>query len=214
MRVRALIFANGDRPSLALVNLLRSGGPMVVAADGGANHALAYGIVPHAIVGDLDSFGPADAARHGIPRERLHAVPRLDTTDLEKAVLHAIERGCDEIDICGASGGRADHALANLSVLALHRRTARIRIHDEIFEISAVDGSATIEGEPGTVVSLLAMGVCTGVTTHGLRWPLVRFTLEFNPRGIHNEISESPARVSVETGDLLVFKGRWIEKHA
>jgi thiamine pyrophosphokinase len=88
-----------------------------------------------------------------------------------------------------------------------------VRIHDEFFEISLVDRSVEFSGPAGTVVSLVAIGECTGVTTDGLRWPLTDFTLSFSPRGIHNEIASSPARVSVHSGDLLLFRGRWIEKH-
>ena len=210
--MRALVFANGDAPSEGLVKAIHRSEDRIVAADGGARHALACGLVPDAVVGDLDSV---DAAmRSAIPADRFHKVGELDTTDLEKAVAWAIERGCREVEILGAGGGRADHALANLSVLALHRGRARIRMHDEMFEISLVDGMATIEGPVGTVVSLVAIGECTGVSTTGLRWRLRDFKLPFGPRGVHNEIETSPATVSVRSGDLLLFKGRWIEKHA
>ncbi len=211
--MRALIFANGEAPPPGLVAALAAGDPLIVAADGGVRHAFACGLEPDAVVGDLDSVEEDPALRRRIPLERLHRVARLDTTDLEKAVLFAIERGCTEIDIVGAAGGRSDHALGNLSVLTRHRASASLRMHDELFDIRPVDGSISVEGPPGTVVSLMAIGVCTGVTTRGLRWPLQDFTLPFGPRGIHNEIAESPATVSVTTGDLLVFIGRWVEKH-
>ena len=167
--------------------------------------------MPDAVVGDLDSID--DELRARIPSGRLHRVERLDITDLEKAVAFAIEAGASEVDIVGAGGGRSDHALANLSVLALHRGRARLAVHDELFEISLVDGSSDVAGPPGTVVSLVAIGDCTGVTTRGLRWQLDDFTLPFGPRGIHNEIQSQPASVSVRTGTLLLFRGRFIEKH-
>ena len=110
-------------------------------------------------------------------------------------------------------GGRADHALANLSVLTIFRGTP-VRLHDDNFVISLVDGSAEVKGEPGTLVSLVAIGVCSGVTTSGMRWDLDNFTLRFSPRGIHNELVGRTATVSVRTGDLLLFEGRWVERHA
>ncbi len=134
-------------------------------------------------------------------------------TDLEKAIRFAIAGGCDQIDVVGAGGGRADHTLANLSVLAVFRGQATIRLHDELFEITLVDGRAEASGEPGTVVSLVAIGACTGVTTRGMRWDLRDRTLAFSPLGVHNEILVSPASVEVRTGDLLLFLGRWVEKH-
>jgi thiamine pyrophosphokinase len=210
-RVRALIFANGDPPSSALLGSLTSGVDMVIAADGGTRHSLDAGLVPNAVVGDFDSVD--DEVRAKVPADRFHRAGRLDTTDLEKAVAFAIENSAREIDIVGAGGGRSDHALANLSVLTIHRGKASIRLHDELFEISLVDGETTVEGPVGTVISLFAIGECRGVSTSGMRWELHDFTLPFGPRGVHNEIARSPATVTVRSGDLLLFKGRFIEKH-
>ena len=64
-------------------------------------------------------------------------------------------------------------------------------MHDELFAISLVDGESTVEGPVGTVVSLVAIGECTGVTTSGMRWELDDFTLPFGPRGPANVTSPS-----------------------
>jgi len=206
----ALVFANGEPPSSEFLTMLRAQPYFVVAADGGARHALEAGFAVDAVVGDLDSV--TDEIRRSLPAAVFHEVARLDTTDLEKAIRFCIEAGHSEVDVVCAGGGRADHALANLSVLTGFRGT-RVRIRDEAFTVSLVDGSETIEGPPGTVVSLVAIGECTGVTTRGLRWDLTGFTLPFSPRGVHNEIAESPATVSVASGDLLLFHGQWVERH-
>jgi thiamine pyrophosphokinase len=208
--MRVLLFANGDSPSRELLAAIGAV-DLVVAADGGARHALAAGLTPDAVVGDLDSVD--DVMRAAIPADRFHQVARLDITDLEKAVGFALDRGATDIEIVGAGGGRSDHALANLSVLRTFRGRAAIRIHDELFEISLVDGTASVAGQPGTVVSLVAIGECRGVSTSGMRWELTGFPLPFGARGIHNEVARSPASVSVDSGDLLLFKGRFIEKH-
>jgi thiamine pyrophosphokinase len=86
-------------------------------------------------------------------------------------------------------------------------------VADDLFVISLVEGTETVRGEPGTVVSLVAIGRCEGVSTSGLRWDLHDHTLDFGPLGVHNEIRESPATVAVRSGDLLLFRGRFIEKH-
>lgn len=208
--MRALIFAHGELPSPALIAALHKRADIVVAADGGANGALESGITVDAVVGDLDSLN--EAARGTLPLSGLHYDPDPDATDLQKAIAFAIAQGATAIDVVAAGGGRADHALANLSVLRLFRGTP-IAIHDDLFQISLVTGRVTIDAIPGTVVSLVALGECTGVTTRGLRWDLVDHTLAFSPRGIHNEVAESPATVSVRSGDLLLFEGRWVEKH-
>ncbi len=209
--MRALIIANGEPPAAALLAEAREGAALVVAADGGARAALALGLMPDVVIGDLDSLGDA---RTAIPPDRIHPNPDPNATDLEKAVMWCLDAGCDAIDIIGASGGRADHALANLSVLVRFGRRARVRLIDERFAIELVDGEAVVEGQPGTVVSLVAIGRCEGVTTTGLRWELHDATLDFSAYGVHNEIAASPASVSVRSGDLLLFCGRWIEHHA
>ena len=206
--MRAIVIANGDPPSAALLGELREGAALVVAADGGARSALALGLTPDIVTGDLDSIGDA------IPADRIRPNPDPNATDLEKAVALCLDEGCDAVDIIGGGGGRADHALANLSVLVRFGRRARVRMVDERFAIELVDGEAEVDGSEGTVVSLVGIGRCEGVTTSGLRWELEDATLDFSAYGVHNEIATSPARVSVRSGDLLLFRGRWVERHA
>ena len=62
-------------------------------------------------------------------------------------------------------------------------------------------------------VPLIAIGRCEGVTTVNLRWDLANHTLDFSPYGVHNEVARQPAAVSVTSGDLLLFTGRWVEPH-
>lgn len=209
--MRALIFANGVPPSRQLALELAARADLLVAADGGARAALDCGLQVDAVVGDLDSVTAAD--RNAVPPERVHHVPNIDLTDLQKAINFAIERGATEIDVVGAGGGRADHALANLSVLLLYREKAAVRIIDDQFEVSAVAATAIIEAAAGTLVSLIAIGPCEGVTTTGMRWNLSDHDLRFSPYGVHNEVAEGVATVSVRRGDLLLFRGRWVEKH-
>ena len=209
--MRALVFANGEPPSPSLAKELVVGADIVVAADGGAEKALACGIHPDSVVGDLDSVTPR--VRAALPATAFHKLADPDRSDMEKVIDYCLELGADAIDIVGAGGGRADHALANLSVLTRYRGQARIRLVDEQFSISVVDGEETIEALPGTVISLVALGECRGVTTRGLRWELDDMPLSFGTQGVHNEISTSPATISVRQGELLLFKGRWIEKH-
>lgn len=209
--MHALVFANGEPPSADLVAELLQSADLVVAADGGADTAIAFGVHVDSVVGDLDSVSLK--ARSLLPGTTFHQVAQADRSDLEKVVEFCLERGAETIDIVGAGGGRSDHALANLSVLTRFRGKARVRLIDDYFEVSLVDGEATIASPPGTVVSLVAMGTCVGVTTHGLRWELENAPLTFGTQGIHNEVATSPAFVRVGEGNLLLFSGRWLEKH-
>lgn len=207
----ALVFANGELPSQELVTELAAEASLIVAADGGANKALTAGVTPHFAVGDLDSI--SERSRAAMGAGRVIEQKSEDATDLEKAIAFCIEHGEREIAIIAAGGGRADHALANLSVIPLFRGRARILIVDDLFEVSLVEGEVRVEGAPGTVVSLLSIGRSRGVKTTGLRWDLDGVDLHFSPLGVHNELLGTSATVSVDEGDLLLFRGRWVERH-
>ena len=65
-----------------------------------------------------------------------------------------------------------------------------------------------LQGEPGDLVTLLPIGGdASGVTTKGLRYPLLGETLSFGrTRGLSNEVVHAPASVSLERGTLLVIE--------
>lgn len=208
--MRALVIAHGEPPSATLLRELAGAAELVVAADGGALVALDAGLMPDWVIGDLDTMDQFPAAP--IARERLVRDVNPETTDLEKAIRFAIERGARRVDVAAAGGGRGDHALANLSVLVLFGEH-EVVLHDDLFETRLVRGTMEIRGEPGTVISLIAPGGARGVTTRGLRWELRDEDLPFSPRGVHNELVGAAAEVTVREGALFVFKGRWVEHH-
>jgi thiamine pyrophosphokinase len=209
--VRAIIVASG-RPSGG-GEAWRSWvgtGDLVVGADGGAAHALAWGLTPHVVIGDMDSL--PDRARASLAASGCEFIvhPRAkDETDLELALSYVVERGFHEVIIFGALGGRLDHTIANLLLLALRRFAAtQIRIVGDREEALLVRGgsSVAVEGLPGDLVSLLPLGGdASGVTTAGLAWALAGDTLRFgSSRGVSNELTDSTARIAVEYGCLLV----------
>ena len=155
--LRALVIANGELPAPVLVRERAALAGLVVAADGGADGALACDVTPDVVVGDLDSISAA--ARHRLGAGRLYRDADPERTDLQKALAHALGRGAKRVDIVGWTGGRADHFLANLSMLVLTRGQADVRLVDDHFEVRLVDGETTVSAEPGTVVSLVAVAI-------------------------------------------------------
>ena len=92
------------------------------APTGGLNHAARLGLDPAIIVGDFDSADPAPlaAARAAPDRytiEQYQHETKLET-DTELAVLAALDCGATRLIITGALGGRWDHSLANVFLLA------------------------------------------------------------------------------------------------
>ena len=188
-------------------------GDRIIGADGGAAQALAWGLVPEVVIGDMDSLPSGDRATLTALGCRFVEHPRAkDETDLELALIQAAEQGAEEIIVLGALGGRLDHTLANLLLLSLPSlEGVSVRIADADQEIILVRGGGLVrlQGSPGDIVSLLPLGGdASGVTCSGLAWALQDDLLRFGfSRGVSNEMAATEALVEVEKGFLLVVHG-------
>jgi thiamine pyrophosphokinase len=209
--VRAAIFLNGAPDPERLIQAVADRADLVVAADGGARYALAAGIVPDLIVGDMDSLGE-DLAREmearGAKLER-HPV-RKDKMDGHLAVLAASERGATAADFLCAAGGKfgAVFALPHI-LLAAERMGLQCKVvsdHVGMFVIEA--GSRTLQGSPQDSVSIFPLaGPATGVALEGMEYPLQNAILKPGDTiGFHNELISNEARISVCEGALLVVQ--------
>ncbi len=210
-QTRALVFANGDlHDGPAVRQALQQGaGALVIAADGGARLALACGLTPHLVVGDMDSLSEeelADLRARGVAIQRVAA--EKDETDLELALLAAAERGATWVRVLGAAGGRLDQTLANVLLLTLDALAGRdVRLvagRQTLWLIGP--GDHALDGAPDDTISLIPLGGdARGVRTEGLRYPLRGETLRFGPaRGVSNIIAEAGARVALDEGTLVV----------
>ena len=205
--MRAIIFANGEFPDPQTARDLLRSDDLIIAADGGTRHALAAGVIPHVVIGDLDSLSPADLAQVEAACARvIRFSPRKDETDLELALLHAARAGVSEIVVLAALGGRLDQTIANVLLLSLPELDGLdVRIVEERQKVFLIHSAATITGRPGDTVSLIPLGGdAVGVTADGLEWPLCEETLRFGPaRGVSNVLTAEQARVCVRRGMLL-----------
>jgi thiamine pyrophosphokinase len=204
--VSALVFAGGDPPDPADV---LTGVEFVVAADSGLEHALALGVDVDVVVGDLDSVDPAalDIAVAAGAMVEEHPTDK-DATDLELALEAALARGATIVRVIAAHGGRVDHYLANVLLLASPRfASARIDARLGDARVTVVRDRAALVGAPGALCSLLPLGgPAVGVTTYDLRYPLRRETLEpGSTRGVSNEFLTAEAAVSLDAGVLLAI---------
>jgi thiamine pyrophosphokinase len=216
-RLHALVVGDGDGSDRGQVDAAWPGWDrdvrVVVAADGGARLAERLGLRIDHWVGDGDSLDAVSIERlrrTGIPVELVS--PAKDESDLELAVRRAVAVGATEITILGAIGGRRlDHTLANVALLALPALAGRsARLLDATTRVSLLTGpmTATIEGRPGDLVSLLpAFGDVGGITTEGLEYPLRNEPLAIGPaRGLSNVRLGPTASVTLRTGRLLVVE--------
>ncbi len=206
--MHVIVFANGDLPDLPLP---LPDHELLIAADGGARHALRYGLTPDELFGDLDSISEADVARVEAAGGTVHRFPAdKEETDLELALDHAAAIGAACITCYGLVGGRWDMTVANLLLLASPKYAG--------IEFLAVAGDSRIHvlrggealavnGHSGDIVSVLPVnGPAIGLTYEGLAWPLHDADLPFgSPRGVSNRMETERAAISLREGTVLVF---------
>ena len=182
----------------------------MVAADEGLEHALALGLDVTVAVGDFDSASPESVAAAEAAGVRIERHPEeKDATDLELALDVAIAMEPDRILVLAPGGGRLDHALAGILLLA-SPRYARSQIDAFVGEalVHVVRGTRELEGELGALVTLLAVGgPAEGVRTEGLVYALRGETLEpGSSRGVSNVFAAERATITVERGVVLVVR--------
>jgi thiamine pyrophosphokinase len=210
--LRILIFANGELPGVEVARKLLAPDDLIICADGGSRHALALGLTPDALIGDLDSITEEELARIAGSKTSVVRLQRdKDETDLELALNYALEHDPAFIVIVGALGGRLDHTLGNIALLAdprLIRR--RCSLDDGVERVVLCRARTEINGAAGDLISLVPWGgPAEGVRTDGLRWALRGETLlPERSRGISNEMLGDTARVFVEYGSVLVIHRR------
>lgn len=207
--MEALVFAGGDPLDRRWVDALPRDAH-VIAADSGLEQVDAHGLSAHLLVGDMDSVRDETrerAVQRGTVVERYPT--DKDATDLELALAAAKHAGATRMLVVGAGGGRLDHFLANVLLLAAPD-WAGIEIHALIgpAHVVIVRDQTSLRGAVGSIVSLLpAGGAARGIRTTGLRWPLLAEDLvPGTTRGVSNEMTDSTATVALRDGVLLAVQ--------
>ncbi len=206
MEERAVLVANGPvvwTPELAA---LAVGGEPLLAADGGANALARIGLMPRAVVGDLDSISPETAAWVG--PARLVSRPDQDRTDLEKALIFAFdETGVRRLTVLGALGGRSDHEIGNLGLLWRLARGTDLVFRGAASWTVAVSGTVELDAEPGETWSFWSFDPSVRITMEGVRWPVRRAGRAAGGRpSISNEAAASRVRIVTERGAVIVHR--------
>lgn len=209
---RIVIFANGvlTEPDRLLRRLRPD--DRIFCADGGTVHALALGLTPQAIIGDLDSLAPdlvtgMEAAGVSIYR---HPV-RKDQTDLELAFQVALAEQPAEILLVTALGGRLDQMLANILLLTRPEYApVRLTLVDGLQTVTVLRPyqATTLTGQPGDTLSLVPLTPAVEqVTLTGVEWPLAEATLTFGSTwSISNVLASSDASLQIGQGMLLIVQ--------
>ena len=183
----------------------------VIAADGGVDAALAGGLSVDAAVGDFDSVTPAGLAeveRQGALVDRHPAAK--DATDLELALDHAYARRPARIVLVASGGGRLDHLVSSLLLIARgavrgsrDRRAARRSHRPRRPRSTRAGRSARLRSSPCS----RSVGRRTAYGRTVSRYPLDGETLEpGSSRGVSNVFVGARATVTVDEGVLLAIQ--------
>ncbi|MCB1399518.1 MAG: thiamine diphosphokinase [Rhodobacteraceae bacterium] len=171
--------------------------PVLVAADSGADRALALGRMPDAVIGDFDSL--SEHARRTIAPDRLHPIAEQDSTDFGKCLIHV--RAPFYLAL-GFTGMRLDHTLATLSCVARHDHRRVIVLSDQDIAFLAPPEIA-LDLPVGERISLFPFGSASG-RSDGLKWPIEG--LCFSPAGIIGTSNEVTGRVTLSlTGPVMLM---------
>jgi thiamine pyrophosphokinase len=206
----ALVLVHGDAPDPALLAARAATADWFVCTDGAVRTALAAGVTPDAVIGDMDSVGRARPEGPVVaPMVQWIEVHDQETTDLEKALLEAIRRGCARVVVLGAAGRRWDHFYGHLSLFARFADRLQLEAEDAHGRLRVLPPGPWFELDlpPGEKLSLIPLPRAMGIETEGLRWPLVGATLALGEReGISNAVERAPARVRYAAGCLALYE--------
>lgn len=175
----------------------------VIAADAGFQVLEQYGINMDLVIGDFDSLSyiPEHEKVRVLKREK-------DDTDMRAAVLEGMKAGYETFHIYGGTGGRIEHTIANIQLLAeLSSGGRRGFLFGKDYIITALtNGTFVFPDKVFGYVSVFAHSDrAEGVWLKGLKYELQDAVLTNSyPLGVSNELIGKESSVSVRNGTLLI----------
>ncbi|MBE6421405.1 MAG: thiamine diphosphokinase [Elusimicrobium sp.] len=204
-----LLIGNGETLPAKTLKELAQKADFVLAADGGANRALACKVTPDLVIGDLDSVSPSTQKK--LSSEKILFVDNQNNTDLEKALDYLSQNGCKSCTVAGFAGGRLDFTLGNFLSVYPYLKKMDICLWGNGWTIYPITADKKFNTEKGARVSLIPLKNCTGVTLKGLKFPLQKARLSWQRAGrtLSNEATGKTFSVQLESGFMLVY----VEQH-
>jgi len=203
----------GGPPEL-LPDLSRyAGDPAIfwIGIDRGVRYLLHFRIRPDLAIGDFDSLRPLGELP--VETEILSFPAEKDETDMELALRHALGMNPGIIRIFGATGGRLDHFIANLHLMA-KITAAHPEIPLRMFDIHNIlevktPGTYELPEDPlFPYVSFIPLtSSVENLTLKGFKYPLDSRHISFGSTlCISNELAGPAGTYSFAGGILLVVR--------
>lgn len=197
--------ANGAWPKSFKVEEAFAEYEHVLALDGAANRMVDAGIVPTAIIGDLDSVDNSTLEHCRASGTLVIHTPNQEQSDVAKG-LHWAEKTYpnEQIELIGIELGRYDHNLAAYSALFECNTSARILMDGwSALRVNSIPNR--IQVRKGAIVSLIPFGDVTGVSLQGCEYSLEHASMSTGTQGVSNKAIDATIVVSVQSGDLLLL---------
>ena len=176
----------------------------IVAADAGFRHVKNKKIA--ALIGDMDTLKDVPTGVNVIryPVEK-------NATDGELAIDYLHEAGCETLTVYGAFGGKIEHVLGNLNLLAYADSLGiSAKIDDGKEKAWFSKSRLEIDFLPGDEVSIFPFGGCASVShSEGLYYPLENLLLKpEKSRGISNRATDEKIVLEIASGAVIVILRR------
>lgn len=194
-----LLFINGQFPRrLPYLNNFQK----IYCVDGAYRHLEKNGIKPDVLSGDFDSLKRGEISSD----VKVIETPNQEFTDFEKALQLIIKDGYHKIAVYGCSGLEQDHFLGNIHSMVKHKEELSIRCFDDYGFYFFAENETLITGFKEQTLSLFPFPQVEKITSKGVKYPLTRESLSLITRiGARNTITETSAKITFESGNLLIF---------
>ena len=195
-----IVIANGSFPSHPVpVNYLENHGT-IICADGAADKLINYGKKPDVVIGDFDSTKIKNNTRI----KNWIEAPNQNKTDLEKTFEWCINNNIIKIVLLGAGGGREDHMLGNLFILAKYHEKLNCEIITNHSKIICASGENHISTHSNQNVSIIATEPIESITLEGLQYDMKNEKIFPSARAISNKAVSNQFYLK-SSGRVLVF---------
>jgi len=203
-KAKVAILANGLFPTAQEgLDILRDA-DLLICCDGAADKLIARGMVPHLIVGDMDSV--SDEVREAYASIVIQSDDQ-ENNDLTKAVNYCIEKDYTSLTILGATGMREDHTLGNISLMLEYYPRIGVEIISDYGVFFLVHSGHKVQTEPGEKISLFSIDNRLCVSSTGLKYPLNEMQLSNWYQATLNEATGDHFTLIFESDlPLIVYK--------
>lgn len=178
----------------------------LICADGGVDKLIPTGFAPDLIIGDFDS---SKNYKYFNDIEVVELQIKKDDTDTLHCAAEAVKRGFTDIVFLGATGGRLDHTLANLSVLLfLQNNNVNGRIVDKFNEVSLLkQGKNFLTNVRGKTISVMPFACFTAVLSYkGMLYPMEDKVVSADfPYTISNIAVDDNVEIFIRSGTALLI---------